>query len=98
MSDFLLQALTTFFALSIAAVAIQNMVFARALSISRLLSLVDDTTSTGIFGGLLIGGMLAAPLAASLCKKLPLRPLMVLIGGLIVILNLYNLLAWTGRL
>ena len=55
MSDFLLQALTTFFALSIAAVAIQNMVFARALSISRLLSLVDDTTSTGIFGGLLIG-------------------------------------------
>ena len=51
-----------------------------------------------MIGGLLIGGMLAAPLAASLCKKLPLRPLMVLIGCLIVILNLYNLLAWTGRL
>ena len=60
--------------------------------------MVEFTQYLYIIGGLLIGGMLAAPLAASLCKKLPLRPLMVLIGGLIVILNLYNLLAWTGRL
>ncbi len=54
MTELLLNAVTTFFTLSIVAVAVQNTVFARALSISRLLSLVDDTTSTGIFGVLLI--------------------------------------------
>lgn len=54
MSDFLLEALTTFFSLSILAITVQNTVFSRALSISRLLTLVDDTTSTGIFGGMLI--------------------------------------------
>ena len=54
MTELLLNAVTTFFTLSIVAIAVQNTVFARALSISRLLSLVDDTTSTGIFGVLLI--------------------------------------------
>ena len=37
--------------------------------------------------GLTIGGILAAPLAAYVCKKLPARALMFIIGTLIVILS-----------
>lgn len=42
-----------FLSINLVAITIQNAVFARALGVSRLLSLVDDTTSTGIFGLLL---------------------------------------------
>lgn len=38
--------------------------------------------------GLLLGGMLAAPLAAYVCKRLPTRALMVLVGILIVFLSI----------
>jgi len=41
-----------------------------------------------IIVGLLIGGVLAAPLAAYVCKKLPTRALMGLVGGLIMLLSL----------
>jgi hypothetical protein len=37
--------------------------------------------------GLLIGGAVAAPLAAFAAKKLPHKPFMLLVGILIVILN-----------
>ncbi len=38
--------------------------------------------------GLALGGVLAAPLAAFACKKMPVRTLMVLVGLLILILSL----------
>lgn len=38
--------------------------------------------------GLLLGGMIAAPLAAYICKRLPVRVLMALVGILIVILSI----------
>lgn len=38
--------------------------------------------------GLVLGGILAAPLAALLCRKLPARLLMFVIGGLILALSL----------
>ncbi len=38
--------------------------------------------------GLLIGGAIAAPLAARMTKKLPLKALMILVGSLIVILSI----------
>lgn len=38
--------------------------------------------------GLIIGGVLAAPLAAFVCKRLPARALMVLVGVLIIFLSL----------
>lgn len=43
--------------------------------------------------GLMAGGVLAAPLAALVCKRMPTRPLMVVVGVLIVALSartLYN--------
>jgi uncharacterized membrane protein YfcA len=45
--------------------------------------------------GLLIGGVLAAPLAAFAARKLPRRPFMVLVGLLIIVLSARTLyLAW----
>jgi uncharacterized membrane protein YfcA len=41
--------------------------------------------------GLALGGIIAAPLAAYLCKKLPTRPLMGLVGILIILITLKNL-------
>ena len=44
--------------------------------------------------GLVAGGVLAAPLAAWLCKKIPARPLLFIVGLLIIGLNVYNFLTW----
>jgi len=41
---------------------------------------------------LIIGGVCAAPLAAWFCKKCPLRPLLAIVGTLIMGLNVYNLI------
>lgn len=41
--------------------------------------------------GLILGGMFAAPIAAYLCKKLPLKPLMIVVGALIVAVNIVKL-------
>ncbi len=42
--------------------------------------------------GLIAGGVLASPIAAYLCKKLPLKPLMMTVGILIVVVNLIKLI------
>lgn len=42
--------------------------------------------------GLIIGGVCAAPLAAWICKKIPVRPLLAVVGILIIVLNFYSLL------
>jgi len=52
-NDAILQALGGFFTLALVAVTVQNAVLTRALGISRLISLVDETTDTLIFGILL---------------------------------------------
>jgi uncharacterized membrane protein YfcA len=45
--------------------------------------------------GLIIGGVLAAPLAAYICKRIPSRALMILVGLLIIGLSIRTLyLAW----
>lgn len=41
--------------------------------------------------GLVLGGVLAAPLAAMITRKLPDRPLMMIVGGVIILLSLRNL-------
>lgn len=43
--------------------------------------------------GLILGGVLAAPLAAYLCRLIPARALMILVGLVIVLLSLRNLVA-----
>ncbi|GIX37105.1 MAG: UPF0721 transmembrane protein [Silanimonas sp.] len=44
-----------------------------------------------VVAGLLVGGVVAAPFAAWLTRRLPARPLMAAVGGLVVLLSLYNL-------
>jgi len=44
--------------------------------------------------GLIIGGLIAAPFAAILCKKIPVKPLLLIVGMLIVGLNLYSLITY----
>lgn len=43
--------------------------------------------------GVALGGVIAAPFAVYVCKKLPVRPLLVIVGALIIGLNIYNLTA-----
>ncbi len=45
---------------------------------------------------IVIGGVIAAPLAAALCKKLPVKPLLGIVGTLIILLNIWNLLKYFG--
>ena len=41
--------------------------------------------------GLMIGGIVAAPIAALVAKRLPVKPFMILVGILIVVMSLRNL-------
>lgn len=41
--------------------------------------------------GLILGGVLAAPLGALLAARVPARPLMILVGGLVSLLSVVNI-------
>jgi hypothetical protein len=41
--------------------------------------------------GLMIGGIVAAPIAALVTKRLPVKPFMILVGILIIVMSLRNL-------
>ena len=47
-----------------------------------------------IIAGLILGGVLAAPLAAYATKQIPDRPLMFLVGVIISLLSLRGLVQW----
>ena len=54
--------------------------------------LIKDIFSyTYMIMAMIIGGVIGAPIAARLCKKLPTKPLMIAVGSLIILLNIYNL-------
>jgi uncharacterized membrane protein YfcA len=46
--------------------------------------------------GLIVGGVLAAPFAALITKRVPDRPLMIIVGALITLLSLRSLLQTFG--
>lgn len=63
-----------------------------AAEITTFSILIKDIYSyTYMILAMIIGGVIAAPLAARLCKKIPARPLMAIVGCLIIALNIYNL-------
>ena len=49
-----------------------------------------------IIAGLILGGALAAPLAAYAAKAIPDRPLMILVGSVIVLLSIRGLIQVIG--
>lgn len=48
--------------------------------------------------GLIIGGVAAAPIGALLCKKIPERAMLGIVGTLVIVLNFIKLLQHTGVL
>jgi len=56
--------------------------------------MVDFASYWKIILGLVIGGVIAAPIASVLCKKIPVKPLMCIVGLLIIGLNIYNFVTW----
>lgn len=49
-----------------------------------------------IIAGLIIGGVIAAPISAMLCKKLPVPVILFFVGVLVLLLNFIKLLQHTG--
>lgn len=57
-----------------------------------LLFFQDFKQYTSIIIGLILGGVIAAPIAAKLCQKAPIQLLTGIIGGLLIILNAYSII------
>jgi uncharacterized membrane protein YfcA len=62
-----------------------------AASVTFFLAL--GLTHWRVIAGLAVGGVLAAPLAAWACRRLPLKPLMILVGSLVIALSVRTLVA-----
>lgn len=67
-----------------------------AQSVTFILTIPHLFARWWIIVGLLLGGVVAAPLAAFACKKLPTRVLMVAVGCLIILLSIRTLLKTFG--
>lgn len=65
--------------------------FFLAIATSATFAVLVGATYWTVIAGLVLGGMFAAPLAAWLCRHLPARALLVLVGVLITVLSVFNL-------
>jgi uncharacterized membrane protein YfcA len=63
-----------------------------AASVGFFIGLGSENIPMGVMAALLVGGLLAAPLAAWLVRKIPARMLGAAVGGLIVLTNTRTLL------
>lgn len=81
---------------AIGSVTTSETVVSLAASIGFLSTLGGEALSATVIAGLLIGGVLAAPLAAWVVRKLPARVIGVGAGGLIILTNLRAVLDAVG--
>lgn len=65
--------------------------FFLTLTSGAAFTLLVGTGPWPVVAGLVFGGLFAAPLAAVLCRKLKARTLLILVGGLVSGLSLFNL-------
>jgi uncharacterized protein len=65
--------------------------FFLALASAALFAILVGAGTWPIVGGLVVGGLFAAPFAAFLCKKLHAKTLLIIVGVLISSLSLWNL-------
>jgi uncharacterized membrane protein YfcA len=70
---------------------------ALAASAGFLLALGSEVIAVNVLGGLLLGGVFAAPLAAWLVRKVTARLLGALVGGFIVLINARTIFGATGE-
>jgi len=62
---------------------------AQSITFFTILGFMDNMTS---ILGLIVGGVIAAPFAAYFCKKIPVRPLLGIVGAVIIFLNARSLI------
>ena len=62
-----------------------------AESAAFILTLGSVTEYLPAIGGLILGGIIVAPFSAYLCKKVPVKPLIAVLGVLIVCVNAWKL-------
>ncbi len=80
--------------MTVGTVNTSEFVLAVAVSITYLLSLgIRDLTAPVV--GLLIGGVLAAPLGSWITKHIPARPMMIMVGTLLTIVSVFGILRAT---
>ena len=72
---------------SIGSVNLAEFFVTLAESITFVLTLALQLQHWRIIVGLLLGGVAAAPLAAFVCKKVPVKPMMIMVGTLIIVLS-----------
>lgn len=58
--------------------------------------LSDFQSYTMVILGLIIGGVCAAPIGAYLCKKIPVKVMLGIVGALVILLNTFKLLQHAG--
>jgi len=76
--------------MTVGTVNVAEFFLAIAISATFIVSLgIRDFTAPVI--GLLIGGVIAAPMGAWLTKRIPARPLMVLVGTVLTITSLFGI-------
>lgn len=64
---------------------------------TAFVAMLGDFRSYGnIILGLIIGGIIAAPFGAILCKKIPVRPMLAFVGLLVVVLNAIKFMQHMG--
>ena len=78
--------------LAIGSVILSEFFVALAASATLLATLKFEYWQT--IAGLIIGGLLAVPLGPYLTKKVPYKPLMIIVGAVIMLLSLKNLLGF----
>ncbi len=64
------------------------------LSASFTFVLMLGLTNWPIIVGLALGGLIGAPVAAWACTRVPLRPLMIMVGLLVMVLSIRNLIRY----
>jgi uncharacterized membrane protein YfcA len=58
----------------------------------------DFRQHASIIIGLIIGGVIAAPIGAAICSKIPKKPMLICVGVLVSALNVWKLLGHAGLL
>lgn len=77
---------------AIGSVILSEFFVALAASVALLTALRFEYWQTIV--GLIIGGLLAVPLGPYLTKKLPYKPLMIIVGSLVILLSAKNLVGF----
>jgi len=69
-----------------------------AFASGAILAFFEGVDSWQVIVGLIIGGVFAAPFAAVLVNKIKRKPIMIMVGCLIIIVSIYNLQKSTKKL